>query len=126
LYIKTFVQEVRRNINPNRKLPVIIDGKPVDTNIRRSANNYLVVYALVFILIMLVVSIDANSFTTAFSSVAATFNNIGPGLDAVGPTMNFSQQSDLSKIALTFAMIAGRLEVLPVLILFSPRTWRKV
>lgn len=126
LYVKTFIQEVRRNISPNRKLPVIIDGKPVDANVRRSANNYLVVYALVFILIMLVVSIDANSFTTAFSSVAATFNNIGPGLDTVGPTMNYSQQSDLSKIALTFAMIAGRLEVLPVLILFSPRTWRKV
>lgn len=126
LYIKTFIQEVRRNINPNRKLPVIIGGKPVESNVRRSANNYVVVYVLVFALVLLVVSIDANSFTTAFSSVAATINNIGPGLDAVGPTMNYSQQSDLSKIALTFAMIAGRLEILPVLILFSPRTWRKV
>ncbi len=126
LYLKTFVQEVRRNISPNRKLPVIIGGKPIESNVRRSANNYVVVYALVFGLIMLVVSIDANSFSTAFSSVAATINNIGPGLDAVGPTLNYSQQSDLSKVALTFAMIAGRLEILPVLILFSPRTWRKV
>lgn len=126
LYAKTFVQEVRRNINPNRKLPVIIDGRPVDANVRRSANNYFVVYAVVFIMLLLVVSIDSNSFTTAFSSVTATFNNIGPGLDAVGPAMNYAQQSNLSKIALTFAMIAGRLEVLPVLILFSPRTWRKV
>lgn len=125
LYIKSFIQEVRRSINPNRKLPIIIDSKPVDADIHRSAGNYLMVYILVFGLTMLIVSIDANSFTTAFSSVAATINNIGPGLDAVGPTMNYSQQSDLSKIALTFAMIAGRLEILPVLILFSPRTWRK-
>lgn len=126
LYIKSFVQEVRRSINPNRKLPVIIDRKPVDADVQRSAGNYSIVYVIVFAVVMLIVSVDSNSFVSAFSAVAATINNIGPGFDMVGPTMNYALHSDVSKIALIFSMIAGRLEILPVLILFSPRTWRKV
>jgi trk system potassium uptake protein len=126
VYIKTFIKEVRHSISPNRRLPVMMEGKTLDSNIHKSISRYFIVYVLVFCIVMFIISIDSKNFTTAFSAVAATFNNIGPGLDAVGPVMNYSQYSDLSKITLIFAMIAGRLEIIPVLILFSPRTWRKV
>ncbi|HHT44213.1 MAG TPA: TrkH family potassium uptake protein, partial [Fastidiosipila sp.] len=87
---------------------------------------YLICYVLFFSVSMLIISFDSNSFTVAFSSVAATINNIGPGLDVVGPTGNFAPFSNLSKITLSITMIAGRLEILPVLVLFSPRAWRRV
>jgi trk system potassium uptake protein TrkH len=73
----------------------------------------------------LLVSIDGESFTTTFTAVLACFNNIGPGLDAVGPTCNFGDLNVLSKLVLIFDMLAGRLEIFPILILFSPRAWRK-
>ena len=77
------------------------------------------------ILLVLLVSIDLPAFVTAFSAVAATYNNIGPGLALVGPTSNFAAFSDFTKLTLSVAMIAGRLEIYPVLILFLPSTWRK-
>lgn len=126
IYVKTVIQEVRHYISPNRRLPVIFDGKVVDMDTQKSVRSYFVVYVMVFSFITLIVSIDSDSFMTAFSSVAATFNNIGPGLDAVGPAMNYAHHSDIAKTALIFSMIAGRLEIMPVLILFAPRTWRKV
>ena len=126
LLIKTGIQEIRRTISPNRHTSLKFDGKSVDSQLQRSINVYFMVYALFFTFSLLFVSIHAPNFITAFSAVAATFNNIGPGLDMVGPTSNYAGLSDLSKIVLSFAMIAGRLEILPVLILFSPRTWRKI
>ena len=122
LLIKTGIQEIRRTISPNRHTSLKFDGKSVDSQLQRSINVYFMVYALFFTFSLLFVSIHAPNFITAFSAVAATFNNIGPGLDMVGPTSNYAGLSDLSKIVLSFAMIAGRLEILPVLILFSPRT----
>ena len=74
---------------------------------------------------MLLISLDNFDFTTNFTAVAATINNIGPGLSMVGPTGNFGQFSDFSKLVLTFDMLVGRLELFPILILFSKNTWRK-
>jgi trk system potassium uptake protein TrkH len=74
---------------------------------------------------LLLVSLDEKDLVTNFTSVAATLNNIGPGLSVVGPTGNFSSFSDLSKIVLMFDMLAGRLELLPMLVLFVPSTWKK-
>ncbi|HZK09462.1 MAG TPA: potassium transporter TrkG, partial [Clostridia bacterium] len=70
-------------------------------------------------------SLDLKDIESALSAVLATFNNIGPGLGKVGPSLNYYELSDLSKLILTFTMIAGRLEILPIFILFSPSTWKK-
>ena len=74
---------------------------------------------------MLLISLDNFDFTTNFTAVAATLNNIGPGLGMVGPTGNFGMYSDFSKLVLTFDMLVGRLELFPILILFSKNTWTK-
>lgn len=126
IYIKSSYQEVRQNISPNRRLPVRFEGKPLDSNIQRSIFRYLSVYVIIFFVCMLIVSADTQNFSTAFSSVVATLNNIGPGLGKVGPSANYSGLNDISKVTLSVAMIAGRLEIFPVLILFSPRTWRRI
>ena len=75
---------------------------------------------------MLIVSLDNFDFTSNFTAIAATLNNIGPGLGAVGPTCNFGGFSILSKLVLMFDMLAGRLELFPMLLLFSPSTWKKI
>ncbi|HNZ63983.1 MAG TPA: TrkH family potassium uptake protein, partial [Bacillota bacterium] len=126
LYIKMLVQEIRRSINPNRVLPLRFEGKPLSAPILRQVSNYLIIYATLFTAITLIVAIDVNNFESSFSAVAATFNNIGPGLGLVGPAQNYSFLRPLSKIVLSIGMIMGRLEILPIIVLFSPNTWRKV
>ena len=93
---------------------------------------YLATYVFIFVTSLLLISIDQsifnpaeNTFVTNFSAVACTFNNIGPGLDFVGPTQNFADFSPISKMILSFDMLAGRLELFPMLILFTPSTWKK-
>ena len=88
-------------------------------------NVFIASYLLIFVASVLIISIDNNDFTTNFTAVAATINNIGPGLAKVGPTANFSLYSPLSTVVLTFDMLVGRLEIFPMLMLFSPYTWRK-
>ena len=97
----------------------------MEKSVIRSANAYFIVYFLIFALSVLVVSLDNFDFTTTFTAVAATFNNIGPGLGGVGPMCNFSQLSVLSKYVLMFDMLAGRLEIFPMLLLFTPSTWKR-
>ncbi len=125
IYIKTTFQEVRRAISPNRKIPVRFEQKPLSSTLQRSVSFYFMIYMVFFCLCVLIVSFGSPNFTTSFSSVAATLNNIGPGLDMVGPAATYADHTDVSKVTLIVAMIAGRLEIIPVLILFSPRTWRK-
>lgn len=122
---KAAVRELRRHQSPNRVLPLHFEGQPVKSEQLRSILSYLSMYVLVFVGALMILLLDAPNFITAFSAVSATINNIGPGLDVVGPTGNFGSLSDLSKAVLSFCMIAGRLELWPVLILFSPSTWRK-
>lgn len=123
--IKAALAEIKRSRNPKRILTFHFEGKVLDTDFMRSLTNYFLLYGLVFIVLLLIISLDQVNFITAFSAVAATLNNIGPGLDGVGPTASFAGFSVLSKLALIFAMIAGRLEILPMLILFSLKTWRR-
>jgi len=87
--------------------------------------NYLSIYIGLMIVSLLFVASDNADFSTTFSSVATCINNIGPGLNKVGPLGNFSFYSDLSKVTLTLDMLLGRLECMPILILFSPSAWRK-
>lgn len=120
---------LRRNVHKSLHLEEVatvqVNGRRVDEQILRNTEAYLIAYRLIVIFCFLVVSLDGFSVETNLSAVLATFNNIGPGLDAVGPTSNFSAFSDLSKLVLTFGMLAGRLEIYPIMILFSRRTWQK-
>ena len=126
VYCKMFIREIRSSINPNRVLPIRFEGKQLSKSLLRQISNYLILYAALFSAFTLVVAIDVNSFESAFSAVAATFNNIGPGLGLVGPAHNYSFFTPFSKVVLSVGMIMGRLEILPMIVLFSPSTWRKV
>ena len=90
-----------------------------------SVERFVVAYLLVFVTSIILVSLDNLSFTETFTSVAATLNNIGPGLGVVGPAGNYSSLSILSKSVLMFDMLAGRLEILPMLVLLLRGTWKK-
>ncbi len=125
ILIKTAVAEVFKSKEQRQMLSIKFDGALVDRPIVRSVTRYLLVYIGTFIGLVLIVSLDVSDFETAFSAVAATFNNIGPGFGAVGPSSNYAQMTGLSKIALSLGMIVGRLELFPVLVLFLPSTWRK-
>ena len=90
-----------------------------------NTNAYLAAYVIIIILSFLLISLDRFSLETNLTAVLACFNNIGPGLDAVGPTCNYGHYSDFSKLILCVDMLSGRLEIFPVLVLFSRNSWRK-
>lgn len=125
LLFKSAKKEVFSTIHPNATKKVTIDGRPVEHQVVRGVNNYMAAYVLIFAASVLLISIDNFSPTTNFTAVLAAINNIGPGLEAVGPTQNFSIFSDFSTIVLTADMIIGRLEIFPFLVLLAPSTWRK-
>ncbi len=124
LYFKQVKRELQSFIHPSSVKSIRLDGKVVNKETIRIANVFLMAYIMVFVASFLVVSLDEFDLITTFTSVAATLNNIGPGLGAVGPSGNFAGYSDPSKWVLIFDMIAGRLEIFPVLIVFSIGTWR--
>ena len=102
-----------------------MNGRTVDEKVLQNTNAYLAAYALIVVVSFLLISIDGFSITTNLSAVLACFNNIGPGLELVGPTCNFGGFSVFSKLVLILDMLAGRLEIFPILILFSKTTWKK-
>lgn len=114
---KTVLKEIAYIIHPRNVRKTRFEGKPVEHEVLRSINVFLISYAAIFMLSVLLISLDNLDGVTNFTAVAATFNNIGPGLSGVGPTQNFAHFSNLSKIVLIFDMLAGRLEVFPMLIL---------
>ena len=124
LVLKGVRRNIRRMLNPRRVEVVRNNGTTVDEKILDNTNAYLGAYVVILFLVFLIISLDGFSVGTNFSAVLCTFNNIGPGLEAVGPTCNFSAYSDLSKLVLCWAMLAGRLEIFPILVLFSRSTWR--
>ena len=121
---KTMFKELGSYVLPKRVRKVEMDGKPLPHEVVRGVNVFLVSYLLVFTLSVLLVSLDGADMVTNFTAVAATFNNIGPGLELVGPTGNFAHFSSFAKLVLSFDMLAGRLELFPVLLLFYPGTWK--
>ena len=125
IYFKTLRKELSTLIHPRSVKVIQCDGKAVDHDTIRSANIYLIAYIFIYMLSVLLISFDKFDLTTNFTAVAATFNNIGPGLNVVGPTGNFAGFSMFSKIVLIFDMLAGRLEIFPMLILLAPGTWKK-
>ena len=112
-------------VHPRNVKLVKMDGKAVNHDIMRTTSMYLVLYIGVFAISFLLVSIDNMDFTTSFTAVAANLNNTGPGLGAVGPVGNYADFSILSKIVFIFDMLAGRLEIYPLLLLFAPSAWKK-
>ena len=124
LLLKGVRRNIRRMLNPRRMEVVRNNGNVVSETVLDNTNAYLSAYVVILFLVFLVISLDGFSVGTNFSAVLCTFNNIGPGLEAVGPTCNFSAYSNLSKLVLSWAMLAGRLEIFPILVLFSRSTWR--
>ncbi|MBE5753432.1 MAG: TrkH family potassium uptake protein [Clostridiales bacterium] len=117
--------EVGRILHPNKVKKITMDKRVVEHEVVRSLNAYIIAYILICIVSVLLISLEGYDMTTNFTSVAATLNNVGPGLSLVGPTGSFAFFSDFSKIVYIFDMLAGRLEIFPMLVLFAPATWRK-
>lgn len=124
IIIKMYLKEIKKMISPNREISLKFENKPLDKKTQKSISNYLLVYVVLFMAMLIIVSISMDDFLTAFSAVATTFNNIGPGLGKIGPAFSFAELTPINKIILSFAMLAGRLELFPMLILFSPCTWK--
>lgn len=125
LLLKTVSKELFQYIHPNGIRKITLEGRVVDHETMRSVNVFLVAYVLIFSFSVLLIGFDGFDLVTNFTAVAATLNNIGPGLELVGPTQNFSMFSDGSKLLLIFNMLAGRLEIFPLLLLFVRDTWKR-
>ncbi len=125
IMFKTIVKELQIQIHPKLVKKIKMDGHEIPHESVRSLNIYLIVYIVICSTSILLLSIEGHDFITNFSAVAATLNNIGPGFEMVGPTQNFQFFSLPSKLVLIFDMLAGRLELFPMLLLFSPATWKK-
>lgn len=125
ILLKTVRKEIRRLMHPQSISKVSMDGKVIPHETVRSTNVYMAAYVLIFAFSVLLVSFDEHDLTTNFTAVAATFNNIGPGLNLVGPLSNFSVYSNGAKLVFIFDMLAGRLELFPFLITFTREAWRK-
>ena len=125
ILLKTIRKELSLIIHPRQVKKIRMDGHPVDHETLRSANIFLVVYFVLLLTSMLLISVDEFDFSTNFTSVVTVLNNIGPGLNLVGPTQNFSIFSPFSKFVLMFDMLAGRLELFPMMILLMPSTWKR-
>lgn len=122
---KTIGKELTTMIHPRNVKVLKFEGKVIDHAVLRSVNTYIMTFVVVFTGSLLVVSLDGFDFQSSFTAIAATFNNIGPGIGAVGPMMNYSKFSAVSKLVMCFDMLAGRLELFPMLLLFNVRTWFK-
>ena len=125
LLLKSLRRNIRQVLNPRKVQVVRNNGNAVNERILANTNAYLAAYVVIIIVSFLLISLDGFSTGTNISAVLACFNNIGPGLEAVGPTCNFSAYSDLSKLVLILDMLAGRLEIFPILALFSRGTWTR-
>lgn len=125
ILFKTAMNEISRFLHPRTVKKVRFEGGIVDHPTLRAINTYLVAYLCVLVVSVLIISLDGFDMMTTISSVVTTLNNIGPGFNVIGPAGNFSGFSRLSKLVCCFDMIAGRLEIFPMLLLISPATWYK-
>ncbi|MDY3304913.1 MAG: TrkH family potassium uptake protein [Clostridia bacterium] len=125
ILVKSIVKEVKLLAHPKSTIKIKMSGRTVEHETIRAVNVFMAAYLLIFVVSAIIISMDNFDFTTNFTAVAATLNNIGPGLSKVGPATNFSLYSPLSKTVLIFDMLIGRLEIFPILILLAPTTWKK-
>lgn len=125
ILLKTVNKELHLFLHPKGVRKISMDGKVVEHEVVRSINVFMTAYVLVFAFSILLVGFDNHDLITNFTAVAATLNNIGPGLELVGPSQNFGLFSDPAKCVLIFDMLAGRLELFPLLLLFVKDTWKR-
>ena len=125
ILIKTVRKELLQYLHPKSVKRIKMDGKAIEHEVVRSTNVFMVTYVLIFAFSILFLAFDNLDLVTNFTAVAATLNNIGPGLELVGPSANFAVFSDGAKLILIFDMLAGRLELFPLLLLFVRDTWKK-
>ena len=123
---KSIKKELHSYIHPKSVKQLVMDGKEIDSGVLRSVSIYFLTFAALFVLSILIIALEEKDLVTNFTSVIATMNNIGPGLSMVGPTQNFAHFTDLSKWVFIFDMLAGRLELFPLLILFHPSIWHEL
>jgi len=123
---KTIQKELTTYIHPKSVKKIMFEGKPIEHEVLRAINVYLITYLAIFFLSVFVLSFENLDMTTTFTAVLAAFNNIGPGLSKVGPTCNFSFFGNVSKVVLIVDMLAGRLELFPLLILFHPTVLKQL
>ena len=125
LVLKGLLRNIRQMLNPKKIQVVRNNGKAVSETVLDNANGFLAAYAVILVVSLALVSLDGLDMETNISAVITCFNNMGPGFSTVGPACNFLHLSDLSKLVLCFDMLAGRLEIFPMLVLFAPATWRR-
>ncbi|MBQ9673537.1 MAG: TrkH family potassium uptake protein [Ruminococcus sp.] len=125
LYFKEMVRDLKQMIRPRQVMSVRLNKKSVDSAILKGINTYLVIYIFIIMASILLVSVEGNSFETNFTAVFTCINNMGPGMDKVSATSNFAHLSPLTKIVLCFDMLAGRLEIYPIVLLLIPTTWKR-
>ncbi len=123
LVLKSLRRSVQQIVHPQKVQVVRVNGQTIDEKVLQNTNAYLAAYAILSVASFLLISVDGFSITTNLSAVLACFNNIGPGFEAVGPTCNYAAYGTFSKLVLALDMLAGRLEIFPILILFSRTTW---
>ena len=119
-------RSIYKTMHPNSVRIIHVDGERIDDETVGAVGSYMLVYFIITAAAILLVSLDGKSFETSFTAVVACLNNIGPGLGGVGPMENYSAFSWLSKVTLTLSMLIGRLEIYPILLLFTPSVWRKI
>ena len=125
LILKIAKNEMSYLVHPRRVRQIRFDGRPIQKETERSVQAYVITYICIAVFSFLILSLDQFDFATTFSATIASLNNTGPGIGLIGPTGNYAIFSPLSKVMLMFNMLAGRLELFPLLMLFWPATWRK-
>ncbi len=125
ILFKSSLRNMRRMLHPNAVSTIRFEGKPLDEKTVLSVLHYLSIYLLIFVLSVLLLSLEQMDLVTTFTAVAACLNNIGPGLEIVGPMGNFAGFSYGSKLLLSFDMLLGRLEIFPMILLFAPSIWKR-
>ncbi len=125
LLIKTIKRELKRLIHPRAVDVVRLDGKKVAETTLTSLHSYFAIYAALFALVVILLGLDSFDLETNVTAAAACFNNIGPGLGAAGPAASYALFSPFSKVILSLTMLLGRLEIMPLVLTFSPSTWMK-
>lgn len=125
LVLKILRRNVRQVLYPNKVQVVRMNGRVVDETVLRNTNGYLCAYVIIILASFLIVSLDGFSTTTNLTAVVSCFNNMGPGLESIGPTLNYSGYGVVSKLVLIFDMLAGRLEIFPILVLLSRSAWKR-
>ncbi len=124
ILFKSIIKEIKVSVHPNLMNKIKMNGRDIEHGTVRSINVYMASYLLIFAVSLLIISLDNLDFTSNFTAIATTINNVGPGLSLVGPTGNFSVYSPLSTFVMTLDMLIGRLEIFPMLVLFSPYIWK--